>query len=80
MSSDEARRVEHGALTARQVEVLVIVTEYYTKSGEACPARHVARQLEIYPEAVRGHFANLCRKGWLKSKSSPAIPDWQNPV
>jgi predicted ArsR family transcriptional regulator len=80
VSSDEPRRVEHGALTARQVEVLVIVTQYYTKSGDACPARYVARQLEIYPEAVRGHFANLCRKGWLKSKTSPAIPDWQTSV
>jgi predicted ArsR family transcriptional regulator len=77
---DAARGSEHGPLTARQVEVLVIVTRYYAESGAACPARHVARELEIYPAAVRGHFASLCRKGWLKSKTSPAVPYLEKPV
>lgn len=62
------------ALTARQVEVFVIVTRYYDSLGEACPARHVAKLLHIHHEAVRTHFATLCRKGWLKAESSPATP------
>jgi hypothetical protein len=62
------------ALTARQVEVFVIVMRYYDTLGEACPARHVAKQLAIHHEAVRTHFATLCRKGWLKAESSPATP------
>ena len=65
---------EPGPLTARQVQVFVIVTRYYDTVGEGCPARHVARQLEIHHEAVRSHFATLCRKGWLRSGSSPAVP------
>lgn len=62
------------ALTARQVAIFVMVTRYVDAVGEACPARYVARQLDIQHEAVRHHFATLCRKGWLKTASSPATP------
>jgi DNA-binding NarL/FixJ family response regulator len=65
---------EPGPLTARQVQVFVIVTRYYDTVGDPCPARHVADRLSIHHEAVRNHFAALCRKGWLRSRSSPATP------
>ena len=69
-----ARAQEPAALTARQVHVYLLVTRYYEAVGDGCPASHVARRLGIHPEAARSHFATLCRKGWLVSDTSPAVP------
>jgi predicted ArsR family transcriptional regulator len=77
MQVDGARRGALEDLTARQVEVLVIVTRYVDRVGAACPARYVARELEIHHEAVRTHFASLARKGWLRAKTSPATPNFE---
>ncbi len=61
-------------LTTRQATVLRVIQRYYAATGEGCAARYVARRLEVYHEAVRGHFAALYRKGWLVSETAPAIP------
>lgn len=61
-------------LTDRQAEVQAIVQAVYMATGEPVSASYVARRLAIHHEAVRGHFAALCRKGWLRADTSPATP------
>lgn len=62
------------ALTHRQAELLTEITTYYAVTREGCPARYLARRLQLHHETVRDHFAALFRKGWLRSETAPAIP------
>jgi hypothetical protein len=66
------QRVE--PLTRRQTAVLAEITAYHSLTHEACPARYLARRLDLHHETIRDYFAVLFRKGWLQSETSPATP------
>jgi predicted ArsR family transcriptional regulator len=62
------------ALTERQAEVFAFVAAYHALTHKPCPTHVVADRFRIHHEAVRGHFAALCRKGWLDGETSPPTP------
>ena len=70
---DRERQALH-TLAPGQAAVLQFVEDYHRLTGSGCPASIIAHSLRLHHETVRGHFAELCRKGWLVSPSSPAVP------
>jgi hypothetical protein len=55
-----------------QARVLAFVRAYYDVVGEPCSASLVARKLGRDVGTIRDHFAALHRKGWLRTRESPA--------
>jgi len=58
-------------LTARQREILEVVTKYESDTGARCRFTYLADRLAISVEGVRNHISALHRKGWLESSRSP---------
>lgn len=61
-------------LTCRQAEVLEAIVAYCAVTAEPCPSRYLARRLSLHHTTVLEHFETLHKKGWLKGRSSPALP------
>ena len=58
-----------------QARVLELVDTYVTTFKRPCPGAVVADALGVHRTTVSQHFAALYRKGWLRSKGAPAVPD-----
>lgn len=67
-------RVPRMRLAPRQRDVLDVIVQYYRGTEEPCPARHVARRLNISHVTVYAHLQALHDKGWLVTASAPSVP------
>lgn len=58
--------------TSKQRAILTIIEHYSAATGEACPATHVARRLNVHHSTIQEHYKALFRKGWLRAPDGPA--------
>jgi DNA-binding MarR family transcriptional regulator len=59
-------------LPTQQRQVLLIIEQYVGATGEACPARYLARRLNLHHSTVQDHLRALFQKGWLRTPNAPA--------
>jgi hypothetical protein len=59
--------------TTQQRKVLSIIEQYFGATGEACPARYLARRLNLHHSTVQDHLRALFQKGWLRTPNAPAM-------
>jgi SOS-response transcriptional repressor LexA len=60
-------------LSARQRDVLAVITRFYRATGEPPSVLYVARRLTLSRGAIREHIEALHRKGWLVSPSPAGL-------
>lgn len=60
------------ALTTKQRMIIEYIDAVQRATGEACPARLIARRLRVHHSTIQGHLSALYRKGWLLTPNAPS--------
>lgn len=60
-------------LTTKQRLIVEAIDAYERATGEACPARLLARRMRIAPTTMQEHLEALHRRGWVRTPGGPVV-------
>ena len=67
-----ANRDPEHTLSTKQRLVVIAIEQYIGATGEPCPARYLARRLNVHHSTIQEYLRVLFLKGWLRTPNAPA--------